>query len=164
MKMSEFLRMEKFTGWHMLAILVLFFGVIVSVNLTLAWYANSSWTGLVVKNSYVASQHFNEDQVERRRQIAMGWQSEIEYGEGRLAVHLSDADGKPVVLDRLEAKVGRPAFEADDRVVVLLPAGGGIYRGETELASGIWQADLKASDTPEKTWEHAIRFVVSGVK
>ena len=164
MKMSEFLRMEKFTGWHMLAIVVLFFGVIMSVNLTLAWYANSSWTGLVVKNSYVASQHFNEDQVERRRQIAMGWQSEIEYGEGRLSVHLSDADGKPVVLDRLEAKVGRPAFEADDRVVVLLPAGGGIYRGETELASGIWQADLKASDTPEKTWEHAIRFVVSGVK
>jgi len=49
-------------------------------------------------------------------------------------------------------------------VVVLLPAGDGVYRGETELASGIWQADLKAADTPEKTWEHAIRFTVSEVK
>lgn len=162
--MSEFLRMEKFTGWHMLAIMVLFFGVIISVNLTLAWYANSSWTGLVVKNSYVASQHFNENQVERRRQMALGWQSDIEYGDGVLAVHLTDADGKPVALERLEAMMGRPAYEADDHTVVLLPAGDGVYRGETQLASGIWRAELKAADTPEKTWEHAIRFTVSDVK
>ena len=160
MRMSEFLRMEKFTGWHMLALMVLFFGVVISVNLTLAWYANSSWTGLVVKNSYVASQHFNEDQVERRRQIALGWQSEIEYDGGVLAVRLSDADGKPLALERVEAVVGRPAFEADDRTVVLLPAGGGVYRGETQLAAGIWQADLKVAETPEKTWQHAIRFTV----
>ncbi|WP_075997094.1 FixH family protein [Salaquimonas pukyongi] len=162
--MSEFLRMEKFTGWHMLAIMVAFFGVIVSVNLTLAWYANSSWTGLVVKNSYVASQKFNDKQAERRRQIALGWKAGIEYQEGVLAVQLEDADGKPVVLNVLEARVGRPAFESEDRAVVFVPSGGGIYRAETQLSSGIWRAELKTADTPEKTWEHAIRFVVPDVK
>jgi nitrogen fixation protein FixH len=36
-----------FTGYHMLAILVAFFGVIISVNLLMAYYANSSWSGLI---------------------------------------------------------------------------------------------------------------------
>ena len=46
----------RFTGFHMLACMIVFFGVIVAVNLTMATLASQSWTGLVVKNSYVASQ------------------------------------------------------------------------------------------------------------
>ncbi|HLA02420.1 MAG TPA: FixH family protein, partial [Aestuariivirga sp.] len=43
-----------FTGWHMAAITISFFAVIIAVNLTLAVFASSSWSGLVVANSYVA--------------------------------------------------------------------------------------------------------------
>ena len=45
-----------FTGWHMLTIMLLFFGTIISVNVTMAWNAVTSWSGLVVQNTYVASQ------------------------------------------------------------------------------------------------------------
>ncbi|RWK14298.1 FixH family protein, partial [Mesorhizobium sp.] len=48
-----------FTGRHMLAIILAFFGVVIAVNLTMATLANTSWTGLVVENTYVASQQFN---------------------------------------------------------------------------------------------------------
>ena len=48
-----------FTGWHMLAICVAFFGVVIAVNVVMADLAISTFSGEVVENSYVASQRFN---------------------------------------------------------------------------------------------------------
>ena len=56
------------TGWHVLAMFVAFFGVIIAVNLTLAWQAISTFPGLEVENSYVASQTFDAD---RRAQVVL---------------------------------------------------------------------------------------------
>jgi nitrogen fixation protein FixH len=36
-------------GWHVLAIVLAFFAVVIGANLTLAVFAHSSWTGLVDK-------------------------------------------------------------------------------------------------------------------
>ncbi len=44
------------TGWHVLAMFVAGFGIIIGVNLTLAFKAVSTFPGLEVPNSYVASQ------------------------------------------------------------------------------------------------------------
>ena len=52
--------MREFTGKHMLAIMIAFFGVVFAVNFTMVYFSRHSWTGLVVENSYVASQEFNE--------------------------------------------------------------------------------------------------------
>lgn len=46
------------------------FGVIIAVNLTLAFQAVRTFPGLEVKNSYVASQSFDAD---RDAQEALGW-------------------------------------------------------------------------------------------
>ena len=51
---------RKFTGKHALAVFVGAFGVIIAVNLVLAYNAVKTFPGLEVKNSYVASQEFNE--------------------------------------------------------------------------------------------------------
>ncbi|MBX4975304.1 cation transporter, partial [Rhizobium lentis] len=48
-----------FTGLHMLLATSAFFAVVIAVNVTMAFYASSSWSGLVVENTYVASQEFN---------------------------------------------------------------------------------------------------------
>ena len=48
-----------FTGRHMFATLVVFFGIVIAVNFTMASYATTTFGGLVVENSYVASQKFN---------------------------------------------------------------------------------------------------------
>ena len=45
---------------HALAMFVAAFGVIIAVNLVLAYNAVKTFPGLEVKNSYVASQEFNE--------------------------------------------------------------------------------------------------------
>ena len=63
----------QFTGWHMAGVLCLFFGTIIAVNMVLAVNASTTWTGLVVKNSYVASQHYNETLAAAARQAKRGW-------------------------------------------------------------------------------------------
>jgi nitrogen fixation protein FixH len=73
-----------FTGWHMLAVMIAFFGVIVAVNVTMATLALTSWTGLVVQNSYVASQEFNDRARAGRAQAALGGTAELAYSNGVL--------------------------------------------------------------------------------
>jgi nitrogen fixation protein FixH len=50
---------RRFTGRHMTGILVAFFGVVMTVNFTMAYVAISGFGGTVVDNSYVASQNYN---------------------------------------------------------------------------------------------------------
>lgn len=135
----------KFTGKHLLAIMVAFFGVIIAVNFTMAWFASNSWTGLVVSNSYVASQHFNEELEAAREQKARGWKSAIAYRENRLSLKLVDQSENPVILDRLKAVAGRPATEIADRTVDFQYAGGGLWIAETELGHGLWKLDITGS-------------------
>ena len=54
-------RTKQFTGKHMLASIVAFFGVIIRRQLHHGLLANSTWSGLVVANGYVASQSFDKD-------------------------------------------------------------------------------------------------------
>lgn len=63
----------RFTGWHMAAILIAFFAVVVTVNLTMATLATRTFGGKVVENSYVASQQYNRWLTAARRQEKLGW-------------------------------------------------------------------------------------------
>ncbi len=64
---------RRFTGWHFTAIITAFFGVVVTVNMTMAVLAVRTFGGVVVENSYVASQEYNRWLVEARRQERLGW-------------------------------------------------------------------------------------------
>ena len=63
-----------FTGRHMVAIMVGFFAVVVAVNIGMARVAGSTFGGVVVENSYVASQNYNRWLREAKAQKALGWQ------------------------------------------------------------------------------------------
>ncbi|MEO0809871.1 MAG: FixH family protein [Pseudomonadota bacterium] len=139
--MKIFQNQEKsgtFTGWHMLIVMLLFFGVIVSVNITMAILAGRTWTGLVVTNSYVASQNFNAELREARLQQQRGWTSDLQYEGGAIQFSLRDRQGQPVVIDGLKLNYGRPAFEQADQTVGLEYVGDGLYRAAATLKAGIW--------------------------
>ena len=79
-----------FTGRHMTAILVVFFGVVIAVNFTMARYARATFGGLVVENSYVASQEFNQWLDEAEAGDALGWDAVTAWRpDGRLLVTVS---------------------------------------------------------------------------
>ncbi|WP_370272721.1 FixH family protein, partial [Pseudooceanicola nitratireducens] len=57
-------------GWHVLAGFTAAFGIIITVNLVMATQAIRTFPGLEVKNSYVASQEFDDRRAEQQ---ALGW-------------------------------------------------------------------------------------------
>lgn len=153
---------RKFTGWHMIGVMVLFFGTIISVNLTLAWYATQSWSGLVVKNSYVASQEFNGVTAEKIRQAELGWRTNFTHDGNSVSVDLSDNKGIEISDAVVTVRIGRPATEVEDRTVQMKDMGNGHYTGQTELAPGIWQADMDVIGPKGEVWSKSYRFLVKG--
>lgn len=150
---------REFTGRHMLMVMVAFFGVIIAVNLTMATLAGRTWTGLVVKNSFVASQNYNGELAEARRQSERGWVSELAYRGGHFDFSLKDREGQPVVIDDLKVWVGRPAFERQDQTVALAHVGDGRYRADIELGAGPWQIKVTGG-TGEQAYRRESRIVV----
>ena len=138
-------RNREFTGRHLLAIMLGFFGVIIAVNVTMAVVAGTSWTGFVVQNSYVASQEFNEKVAEARAQAALGWTAHLEIADGAIRYALEDEAGKPVHLESVSVNLRRPAYESEDAKVALtaLPGGNG-FTADFAVRDGIWIVEVLA--------------------
>ena len=88
-----------FTGWHMLLVMCLFFGTIISVNFYMAWQATHTWSGLVVKNTYIASQEFNGKVAEARALAATGVAGELEIASTEIRYRISHPQEGPVDAD-----------------------------------------------------------------
>ena len=82
----------RMTGPKVLAIMVTAFGTIIAVNLTLAYSAVSTFPGLEVQNSYIASQNFNED---LSAQQALGWDVSADVSGNELILKITGPDGSP---------------------------------------------------------------------
>jgi nitrogen fixation protein FixH len=131
----------------MLFSMLAFFGVVIAVNLTMAMLASKSWTGLVVKNSYVASQAFNRELEQAKLQHARGWTGTISYTQGAIELKLTDRNDAPVILQDVMVLVGRPAFEQSDHRLPMQDIGNGVYRVDDALAAGIWQVSIRGKST-----------------
>jgi nitrogen fixation protein FixH len=126
---------REITGRHVLFGMVGAFGLIITVNVIMAWQAVSTFPGLEVKNSYVASQTFD---AERRAQEALRWTTKAEVRGGEVVLSIRDADGLPVVLSGLEATVGRATQRTDDQTPEFRYRGGD-YVAEVDLKPGKWE-------------------------
>ena len=102
---------REFTGWHMLGLMVGGFGIIIAVNLTLAWNAIATFPGLETRNSYVVSQKFEADRAAQR---ALQWNASATIEDGLLTVAIKDASGAPVQAEVVRATLGRATHTGDD--------------------------------------------------
>ena len=148
-----------FTGRHMLAIVVLFFGVTVTVNLVMAFMATGTFPGLVVENSYVASQHYNDYLREARAQQQTGPKMQMAFGDGLVSVRFVGADGEPMRGLAVTALIGRPSSTAEDRHIDLVAAGGD-YRAAEPLPPGNWLVDVEAFQGDARLYREQQRIYV----
>lgn len=151
-----------FTGWHMLASLVAFFGVIIAVNLTLAYLANATWSGLVVRNGYVASQSFGKDLERARAQDALGWNVAMSHTTDRLRLTFSDRDQQKITALSITGKLRRPASERYDQSVSFSEATPGVYATPATLAPGLWELEIEANGKDMPSFIKTYRFTVGG--
>lgn len=135
---------RELTGWHVFGGFAFCFGIIISVNLVLAFQAVATFPGLVVKNSYVASQKFDAD---RTAQDALGWDVAASVSNDILTLDIKDQAGLGVNPTQVIATLGRATHVADDITPQL------IWNGETlsapvSVAPGYWTlwVDITAQD------------------
>ena len=131
-----------FTGRHIDMILVAFFAVVIGVNLLMARYATSTFGGVVVENSYVASQNFNGWLKEAEREKALGWSAEARrLGDGKLAVSLTGAPAQGVVLT---ADARHPLGRMPDQLIQFDRLPDGSFTSREVLPAGRWRLRIEA--------------------
>ncbi|MBI1170304.1 nitrogen fixation protein FixH [bacterium] len=130
-----------FTGKHMLALTLSFFGVIIAVNIGLAYKAITTFPGLEVDDSYVASQTFDQ---EKSAQEALHWhvRQGYDHAKRQLVLDFTDVNGKPVTLRDISVLVGRPTEAAQDQHPVMQQGADGAYAAALELPLGKWMLQI----------------------
>ena len=131
---------RKLTGKHVFFGFAAAFAVIIGVNLVLAYSAIKTFPGLEVKNSYVASQTFNE---RKAAQEGLGWEVSAHHKGGLLTLAIIDPKGLPVEVADLKATVGRATHVKDD-VTPDFRFDGSAYVAPVDLGDGNWNIRMIA--------------------
>lgn len=140
---------RQFTGRHMAAILIAFFAVIVTVNMAMARFASSTFGGVVVENSYVASQHFNRWLDQAAQDRASGLEATVSRtSDGRLAVILSGASTTGA---QLTAVARHPVGRAPDQALRFDRHADGSFVSREPIGAGRWRLRLEL-DRGADTW------------
>mgnify|MGYP000568759454 FL=1 len=126
-------------GWHVLSGFVTAFGIIISVDPVLSTQKVRTFPGLEVKNSYVASQEFND---RLHAQQALGWNILADWQNGIVQLSITDATG-PVRVRDLHAVVGRATRNSED-VEPVFAFNGTLYEAPLDLGPGNWNIRMTA--------------------
>jgi nitrogen fixation protein FixH len=141
---------RQFTGKHITLILVGFFGVVIAVNVLMARLATSTFGGVVVENSYVASQHFNGWLKEASAEQALGWKGTVSRdAQGRAAIVVRDSNGKAIAAAKVTAIAEHPLGQRPTTELVLHEMSPGTYAAPLE--SGRWRLRITV-EAEGKVW------------
>lgn len=148
----------RLTGGHVFGLCALFFGVIIGANFMLANRAVSTFPGLEVTNSYVASQSFDAD---RTAQNGLGWTLTPDYDVSAKELRLAFTDnaGLPAELTGLSVLVGR-ATEARDDIHPEFVREAGVFVAPLALPKGKWMMQIEGFATDGTAFRQRIDLLV----
>ena len=137
-------------GWHVLAALLGFFGVVIAVNIYFAVAAVGTFPGEDVTHPYIQGLEYNRTLAEHRAQQMRGWRVAASLtpapGGAALRIDLKERNGAPLTGAKLEGTLRWPADAHRDRPLVFREQEGGEYVAVVDgLAEGNW--DLRATAT-----------------
>ncbi len=122
-----------FTGKHMLGVMIAGFGIVAAVNFYMASLAVGGFHGIVVENSYVASQKFNDWISEAKADQALGWETRAARDDaGHVVLSTAGVPSGATITAELRRPLGTQEFaslafvsQADDSYVSTEPVGDG---------------------------------------
>jgi nitrogen fixation protein FixH len=137
-----------FTGKHMAAVFVGGFGIVIAVNLFMAYNAVGGFHGTVVDNSYVASQKYNGWLAKAEASKALGWQVMPQRrADGRVVLETIGLPEGAVI----EVEAERPLGDRETMALTFAPQGQGSWLSTEALAAGRWQLRM-AIRAPGGEW------------
>ena len=149
----------RFTGWHMLATVCTFFGLIIAVDVSMATMAYRTFSGEVASDPYEAGLAYNRTLAQRRAEAALGWTATIDDSPGAVRLRVTDRGGRPVTGLRVTAKLERPATEAGSVNAVFVESSPGVYDAKLAGLAGAWDVNASAVDKAGRLFEAQRRVI-----
>ncbi|SMH40670.1 FixH family protein [Maritimibacter sp. HL-12] len=151
---------REITGRKVFIIFAGAFAIIIGVNLFMAYSAIGTFPGLEVKNSYVASQTFDD---ERKAQEALGWEVEARFDNTDLVLDIIGPNGMAARVEEINATLGRATQRTDDQDLAFIQDLDGAHVAPVgELAPGKWELRLLATAANGVPFRQRIALYVSG--
>ena len=148
--------MGEITGRKVLMMFVGAFGVIISVNLWMAYNAIHTFPGLEVENGYIASQTFNRDMKAQR---ALAWDVKLNYAGKVLTVDFDRQPGSTADIGTLAVLVGRPTEAREDKHPAFT-RNGDVFSAPLDLHPGRWMVVVQAQATDGTPFRQRLSLVV----
>jgi len=138
-------------GIHVLAALLLFFGVTIGVNIAFATFAIRSFPGEDRQSPYQQGLQYNETLDARRVQAALGWRTDIRLtpaSDGALlSVSFMDRTGQPLDQLIIDGVMRRPTAGKLDVPLHFVHSSNGLYKASIpRLEHGVWNLRATARD------------------
>jgi nitrogen fixation protein FixH len=137
-------------GWHVLALLLAFFGAVLAVNVVFITKALHSYPGEYEPKSYAQGLKYNAILRDRDAQNALGWRAEAGLSPGAngaaaISIRLFDRAGAPIKGAHIEGVLRRPVDAHLDHALSFTEVSDGAYAAPAPpLAEGQWTLHARA--------------------
>ena len=143
---------KELKGWHVLLIMLGFFGVMFAVNGVFLYHAITSFPGEDVKKSYVQGLSYNDTLAAREAQAELGWTAQAGHRGSELIFRLQDRDGAPLSNYVVVGELRRFATQKADQAIAYSARPDGEYVAEASaLAPGQWALRINVLDAEAET-------------
>jgi nitrogen fixation protein FixH len=134
-------KFRRLTGLHVLAIVLVFFGAVIGINVIFITEALKSFPGEDEVRSYAQGLKYNATLADRAQQAALGWRASArltpDADGARVEIQMTDRDGAALDNLSLTGTLRRPVDARED--VVFVPKGHGRYvAAPSSIAPGQW--------------------------
>lgn len=154
------------TGRFVLICLIVFFGLIIGINVVMMKLAIETLPGTEVDSPYAASLAYGNEIEAARAQATRGWAVVAHVardGDGGASVRVEakDRDGKPLTGVVFNGRLERPADRRLDQPVELIAIDGAAYRGRVaQLSAGQWDLVLEGDRNGERVFLSRNRVIL----
>jgi len=147
---------RQLTGRMVLVIVLVFFGVVIGVNVTMMDLAITTLPGTEVDSPYSASLAYEKEIAAAHAQDARHWEVDAHVeraagGAALLRLTARDKDGQPVSGLKFEGRLERPTDKRADQAIELSETGIGVYSGRLDaVAPGQWDLVLEGDKSGQR--------------
>lgn len=155
------------TGRFVLAVLLSFFAVVISVNMVMMHLAIATLPGTEVDSAYSASLGYQREIQSAHEQDARRWKVDAHLerqadGAAILALHVQDANGRSLTGLSVSSLLERPTDRRADQTIEIAENGQGNYRGLVrDVAPGQWDLVIEASRAGKRMFLSRNRVVLN---
>lgn len=146
MSLVEPRRGFRLTGWHVLAALVVFFGVTIAVDTVMMIDAYHTFPGEVASSPYEEGLAYDSQLDQQRAQAILAWRMTVALDGPTVHLTAVDRAGAPLPGLRIVARLERPATEQGRRDFQFHQVSPGVYEAAVAPLTGAWDIRLSAYD------------------